>query len=97
MSHLDSDQDVIEWSYEKIIIPYISNLKTGKVRNYYPDFYVEKKDGSKLLIEIKPSKKLTQAIIKKKISAAEQWCSDHGMTYKIITEIELKDMNIILL
>jgi hypothetical protein len=96
MRHLDSNADVKIWSYENLVIPYVSNVRTGRLRNYYPDFYVEMHDGQKILIEIKPSKKLTQAIIKKKVAAAQQWCSEHGVTYKILTEIELKVMGIIL-
>ena len=95
MVHLDSDVNVTNWSYEKLIIEYISNIKTGKIRKYYPDFYVEYKDGSCVVVEIKPKRKLDQAIIKKKIAAAEQWCVTHGATYKILTETELKDMGLL--
>ena len=95
MTHLDSDINVVNWSYEKLIIEYVSNIKTGKIRKYYPDFYVEYKDGSRVVVEIKPKRKLDQAIIKKKIAAAEQWCVTHGATYKILTELELKDMGLL--
>ena len=30
MEHLDANPDVVEWSYEKLIIEYISNQKTKK-------------------------------------------------------------------
>ena len=96
MRHLDTNPDIVSWSYEKIAIPYVSNKRTGKLRNYYPDFMVENSDGTKNIIEIKPSKKLSHVTVKKKVQAAEIWCSDHGFTYKILTEIELKDMGIIL-
>jgi hypothetical protein len=95
MVHLDSDSTIHEWSYEKLIIEYVSNVRTGKIRKYYPDFYIEYKDGNKVVIEIKPKRKLDQAIIKKKIAAAEQWCLMHNATYKVLTEIELKDMGLL--
>ena len=95
MKHLDENPDVDDWSYEKIIIEYLSNIKTKKMRKYYPDFFVRYKDGREEIIEVKQKRKLGQATVKKKADAARQWCSDHGMTYKILTEIELRDMHII--
>jgi hypothetical protein len=52
-------------------------------------------DDSEEIIEIKPKRKLEQAIIKKKAEAARQWCSDRRMTYRILTEIELKDIGLL--
>jgi len=95
MEYLDSDTNVLTWSYEKLIIEYISNQKTKKIRKYYPDFQVEYRDGKKVIIEIKPSRKLGQASVIKKIRAAMAWCSDHDLIYKILTEIELKDMGLL--
>lgn len=95
MEYLDSDRSISMWSYEKLIIEYISNKKSKKVRKYYPDFYIEYNDGKKIVVEIKPSKKLKQMSVLKKISAAIAWCTEHDMTYKVLTEIELKSMGLI--
>lgn len=95
MVHLDENPDVVSWSYEKLIIEYISNKKTKKVRKYYPDFQVEYKDGTKVVIEIKPSRKLNQPMVIKKVRAAKEWCTTHNVTYKVLTEIELKDMGLL--
>lgn len=95
MIHLDEDPTVAIWSYEKLVIEYVSNQKTKKIRKYYPDFQVEYKDGKKVVIEIKPSRKLGQSTVIKKIRAAMLWCTAHDLTYKIITEIELKDLGLI--
>lgn len=95
MEYLDTNPDVTKWSYEKLIIEYISNNKTKKIRKYYPDFQIEYSSGEKVVVEIKPSRKLKQLNILKKISAAIKWCIEHDMTYKILTEIELKDMGLI--
>jgi len=89
MQYLDVDPNVISYEYEKMFIPYLSNKKTGKLRKYYPDFYVVRKDGN-FLIEIKPSKRVSQAKVKKKLDAALIWCSEHSVTLEIITERELK-------
>ena len=95
MSYLDSCSDVSGWSYEKIVIEYVSNTRTKKMRKYYPDFFVRYKDGREEIVEIKQKRKLEQAIVKKKAEAARQWCSEHGMTYRILTELELRDLHII--
>ena len=60
MMDLDKHPDVIEWSSEEIIIPYISPIDNRKHR-YFPDFYVKKRNHSdkkvvEALIEVKPKK-----------------------------------------
>ena len=95
MKFLDADPTVSQWSYEKIIIEYVANKTTGKIRKYYPDFYVEHKDGTKILVEIKQSRKLDQLAVKKKAAAAEAWCKIRNATYRILTEIELKELGIL--
>ena len=95
MEWLDAHAAVKSFGYEVVKIPYVSNLKTKKLRTYYPDFLIEFNDGSLLLVEIKPSKKLVQAIVRKKLAAAEEWCSAHGATFQVITEHELKVMGLL--
>jgi hypothetical protein len=95
MVYLDDNPDVASWSYEKLVIEYVSNKKTKKIRKYYPDFQIEYKDGRKVVVEIKPSRKLQQATVVKKIRAAKEWCTEHDMVYKILTEIELKDIGLL--
>jgi hypothetical protein len=95
MLYLDSNTEVEVWSYEKIVIPYISNIRSKKERKYYPDFFIQFFDGRKEVWEIKPKRKINQLTIKKKTAAAEKWCQENGMTYKIITETELKDMGLL--
>lgn len=86
---LDAHDEVLTFGYEGVKIPYISNLKTGKLRTYYPDFWVEYVDGRKQLVEIKPKKRLTQARVQKKLKAAETWCQEHGAVLVVLTEVEL--------
>jgi hypothetical protein len=95
MVYLDSNPAVKHWTYEQTVIEYVSNIRTKKVRRYYPDFYIKYQDDNEEIVEIKPKRKLEQTIIKKKASAAELWCKSHGMTYVILTEIELKSMGLL--
>ena len=95
MSYLDSNPDVDTWTYEQTIIEYVSNIRTKKVRRYYPDFYVKYLDGHEEIIEIKPKRKLQQKIIIKKTTAAEEWCASRGMQFKIMTEVQLKEIGVL--
>lgn len=88
---LDNDPTVKSYSYESIVIPYVSNKTTKKVRRYFPDFFITYVDGSRVLVEIKPRRKLVQKTVQKKLAAAKGWCSCNDVTLRIITEIELKD------
>jgi len=95
MGWLDSCDDVTTWSYESVIIPYVSNIKSKKMRKYFPDFLVERKDGHIELVEIKPSKRVHQVKVHKKLMAAGDHCRAHGWTMVIITELELKGLGLL--
>lgn len=95
MKHLDVTDEVTSWSYETIIIPYVSNVKTGKMRKYYPDFHVRLKDKFDILVEIKPKKRVSQVRVQKKLKAAEEWCRAHDFTFSVITEVELKGLGLL--
>jgi len=88
---LDDDANVVSYSYEAIIIPYLSNRSTGKMRRYFPDFCVTYSDGSRVIVEIKPKRKLVQRVVLKKIASALKWCECNDVTFKVITEVELKE------
>lgn len=95
MRHLDDNHEVVSFEYESIKIDYISNVKTKKVRIYKPDFFVSYADGSTKLIEIKPKRKLSTRIVVKKVNAAIDWCQSRQVSFVIITEDNLKEMNLI--
>lgn len=94
MQWLDANPDVLGYSYEGLVIEYVSNKKTHKLRKYYPDFLVEYATR-KELIEIKPAKRLVQARVKKKVEAAQVWCLAHGVMFRVITEVELKALGLL--
>lgn len=95
MNALDADVTVESYQYEGMTIEYVSNAKTGRIRRYIPDFMVNRTDGTKELIEVKPSKRLVQRNVQKKIAAAEEWCRAHGMVFRVITEHELRAMGLL--
>tara|TARA_B100001079_G_scaffold62105_1_gene52778 strand:+ start:335 stop:772 length:438 start_codon:yes stop_codon:yes gene_type:complete len=59
MNWCDKNANILEWSSEEIIIPYISPVD-NKVHRYFPDFYtkIKETDGKirKYIIEVKPLK-----------------------------------------
>ena len=58
MRWCDRNQNIIEWGSEEFFIPY--RAPDGKVRRYYPDFYIKVREQTgelkKYIIEIKPDK-----------------------------------------
>ena len=59
MVYCDTNDKVLEWGSEEIIIPYIPPWD-GKKHRYFPDFYIKVKQSSgnikKFIIEVKPKK-----------------------------------------
>ena len=59
MVYCDTNDKIIEWGSEEIIIPYLSPWD-GKVHRYFPDFYIKVKQSNdnikKFIIEVKPKK-----------------------------------------
>ena len=95
MQWLDAHAAVRTYSYEAVKIPYVSNVRTCKLRNYLPDFLIEYVDGSKQLVEIKPKRKVQHVTVQKKLKAAELYCRAHGISLVILTEVELKVMGLL--
>jgi hypothetical protein len=60
MMKLDSNSNVLEWSSEQVVIPYLKPGPIPKMARYFVDFYFKIKIGDgtekKFLVEIKPLK-----------------------------------------
>lgn len=93
--HLDGNDDVVSYLYEPYPIEYISNYRTGKKRKYWPDFEVTLKNGVRVLVEIKPKKKLNLLTNVKKFAAAAAACVSKGITFQVITETDLKALDLL--
>ena len=88
--HLDSNAMVLKYEYESMKIPYEANKRTGKIRQYIPDFLVYYKDGTRKLIEVKRTNQIGNLIVRKKAMAAEDWCSQNQATYEFWSEPHIK-------
>lgn len=71
MVHLDENPNVVEWSSEEIIIPYLSPVD-NRWHRYFPDFFakVRTKSGllESLIIEVKPSSQVAPPKVAKRVT-----------------------------
>ena len=104
MRFCDVNEHIVMWSSESIKIPYRNPL-TGKPTNYVPDFLIQYRNKRNQtvteLIEIKPKK---QSVLESKASqrdkaivavnyakwdAAQKWCRQQGISFRVITEDDI--------
>jgi hypothetical protein len=83
MTHLDENPNVVGWSSEEIIIPYLSPVD-NRWHRYFPDFLVKSRNKQGLIetiiIEVKPS---SQAIAPKTQKRVTKRYITEVMTYGI--------------
>ena len=104
MTFLDNNDNIMQWGSECVVIPYRHPLD-GKMHNYIPDFLITYRTKNNQmraeLIEIKPKK---QSVVESKMNsrdrtivainyckwaAAQKWCKQQGITFRVITEDDL--------
>ena len=104
MKFCDTNDHVLQWASESIAIPYRHPI-TGKMTQYIPDFLITYRNRDNTvraeLIEIKPK---SQSVIESKMNsrdraivainyskwaAAQKWCNQQGLTFRIITEQDM--------
>jgi hypothetical protein len=104
MNFCDNHPNVIHWASESIQIPYYNPLKQQNTI-YVPDFFVvyQDKNGKQKaeLVEIKPSGEIMETVGKGvrnqamavlnacKWQAAQAWCKQNGLTFRVITENDM--------
>lgn len=93
---LENNSNVKVWGSECFYIPYM--FVDGTTHKYYPDYFVEMTDGTKLVVEIKPYNQTQKPINencwaakeytrnKCKWAAAIEFCKNKGYRFKILTE-----------
>lgn len=80
---LDRDENVIQYASEEVIIPYHHPV-SHTVRRYFVDFWVKRKVGDQIvidLIEIKPLAQTRPPVIKK--GQNKKTAINQGLTYLI--------------
>lgn len=93
---LESSNKVKNWGSECFYIPYL--YIDGKIHKYYPDYFVEMTDGTKMVVEIKPYNQTQKPINENcwaakeysknmcKWKATSEFCDAKGYKFKILTE-----------
>jgi hypothetical protein len=83
MVYLDENSNVVEWSNEEIVIPYLSPVD-GRWHRYFPDFFVRIRNKMGMIestiIEVKPASQSVPPKQKKRIT--KQYINE-VMTYGI--------------
>ena len=78
MIYCDTNNSILEWGSEEVIIPYLSPWD-GRVHRYFPDFYIKvrehNKTTKKYIIEIKPKKQCKPPIATPK-RKTKKWFSE---------------------
>ena len=82
---LETDDSVLAWTKKHGISIKYRNKKGG-ISRYFPDFLVRRKNQTHLeLIEVKGAHLRYDPNTDLKKKAAENWCKQRGMTYKLHT------------
>jgi hypothetical protein len=69
MIYCDTNENILEWGSEEIVVPYRSPID-NRYHRYFPDFYIKVKDKDgkiiKMIIEIKPYKQCIEPKVQKR-------------------------------
>ena len=71
MSYLDTNKNVVGWSNEEIVIPYLSPVD-NRYHRYFPDFFAQIKNNQgtldSIIIEVKPYSQSVPPVQKKRVT-----------------------------
>jgi hypothetical protein len=105
--HFDKHPGIVKWASEEFYVPYLSPVD-GRMHRYFVDLIVQTRDGTKIMIEIKPFSQTAQpkgkagkrqlgamrtwAVNDAKWKAAREFCKARKMQFQILTEKDLKEV-----
>ena len=81
--HLESSEDVISYTFEPYNIEYFFD---GKTRHYIVDCLIEYEDGTKSIVEFKPSCHVVHEKNIAKFLSAEKFANENGFRFEVWTE-----------
>jgi hypothetical protein len=58
--------------------------ESNALRSYYPDFLVEKEDGTQIIVEVKADYMVEDPVVEAKSEYAKQMASASSMRYEIV-------------
>lgn len=62
----------------------------GRLRRYTPDFVLDLKNGSQILVEVKPLRSLEQADVRHKLAQVRKYLQQQGQTFLVLTDAEIR-------
>jgi len=86
--YLDNNDNILEYDVEPFRIPY----EFSGSRNYIPDTLIIYNNGSRELVEVKPSALLSQPKNAAKIIAGRSYCDVNNIVFVVITEEDLESL-----
>lgn len=84
---LEYSPGVLSYQEQPVLINYWDG---EKIRAYFPDFEVLLSDGSRVHLEIKPSKKLRNLKIAEKYRAIATYYNQTAIQFRIVTKLECR-------
>lgn len=81
MVYCDNNPQIVEWSSEEVVVPYISPVDK-KQHRYFPDFVIKTEEGKVVMIEIKPEAQTKVPVFKK-----------HKRKQKMLAEMKTYEVN----
>ena len=98
INYCENNPSIKRWASEPIKIRYYSRLD-DKEMNYYPDFVIEKTNGSRIIVEVKPKSQTYKPTAYDNLWAKEAWVKNmdkwvaayrfakkHNMSFVIVCE-----------
>lgn len=98
INYCENNPSIKRWASEPIKIKYYSRLD-DKEMNYYPDFVIEKTNGSRIIVEVKPKSQTYKPTVYDNLWAKEAWIKNmdkwvaayrfakkHNMSFVIVCE-----------
>lgn len=98
INYCENNPSIKRWASEPLKIKYYSRLD-DKEMNYYPDFVIEKTNGSRIIVEIKPKAQTYKPTVYDNLWSKEAWVKNmdkwtaaykfakkHKMSFVIVCE-----------
>lgn len=86
--HIETDPDIVTYCEQFKEIPYVAD---DKLRSTIFDMWLKYRDGREAIHEVKYESELIYGDFRnartlRQIEAQKQWCNQHGIEYKVVTE-----------
>lgn len=85
--YLERDRAVARYQVQPVTVSY---LHRGRMRSYTPDVLIVRRDGSLLLREVKPCKKLEKTELQEKLLAIRAACLERGVGFEVVTDRHIR-------